>query len=63
MGPLWKETGDLVTWAVEKAEVLKEFLASVFFSKCSSHTTQKAKTGTGRMKNYPLHKKIGCKTI
>jgi len=40
VGPLWKETGDLVTWDMEKAEVFNEFFASVFTSKCSSHTTQ-----------------------
>ena len=33
MGPLWKETGDLVTQDMEKAEVLNRFFASVFTSK------------------------------
>ena len=47
MGPLWKETGDLVTWDMEKAEVLKDFFASVFTSKCSSHTAQVTE-GKGR---------------
>jgi len=42
VGPLWKETGDLVTQDMEKAEVLKDFFASVFNSKCSSHTTKVA---------------------
>ncbi|GAB0202862.1 hypothetical protein GRJ2_002751800 [Grus japonensis] len=42
VGPLWKETGDLVTWGMEKAEVLNDVFASVFTSKCSSHTIQVA---------------------
>jgi len=49
VGPLWKETGDLVTWDREKAEVLNEFFASVFTGKCSSHTIQVAE-GKGRDK-------------
>ncbi|KAM6092638.1 uncharacterized protein LJ206_005604 [Theristicus caerulescens] len=44
VGPLWKETEDLVTWSVKKAEVLKDFFASVFTGKCSSHTAQVAKS-------------------
>jgi len=40
VGPLRKEAGDLVTQDVEKAEVLNDFFASVFNSKCSNHTTQ-----------------------
>jgi len=40
VGPLWKETGDLVTQDMEKAEVLNDFFASVFTVKNSSHTTQ-----------------------
>ena len=47
MGPLWKETGDLVTQDMEKAEVLNDFFASVFTGKCSSHTAQVAE-GKGR---------------
>jgi len=42
VGPLRKEVGDLVTRDVEKAEVLNAFFASVFNSKCSSHTSQVA---------------------
>jgi len=42
VGPLRKEAGDLVTWDMEKAEVLKDFFVSVFNSKCSSHTAQVA---------------------
>ena len=47
MGLLQNETGDLITWDMEKAEVLNDFFASVFTSKCSSHTTQVAE-GKGR---------------
>ncbi|GAB0202809.1 mitochondrial enolase superfamily member 1 [Grus japonensis] len=47
VGPLWNDTGDLVTWEAEKAEVLNDFFASVFTSKCSSHTTQVTE-GKGR---------------
>ncbi len=46
-GPLWKETAQLVTWDMEKAEVLNNFFASVFTSKCSSHITQVTE-GKGR---------------
>ena len=47
VGPLRKETGDLVTQDMEKAEVLNDFFASVFTGKCSSHTTQVTE-GKGR---------------
>ncbi|KAK4824825.1 hypothetical protein QYF61_019675 [Mycteria americana] len=47
VGLLQKETGELVTWDMEKAEVLNDFFASVFTSKCSSHTAQVAE-GKGR---------------
>ncbi|GAB0182292.1 mitochondrial enolase superfamily member 1 [Grus japonensis] len=40
VGPLWNETGDLVTEDMEKAEVLNDFFASVFTGKCLSHTAQ-----------------------
>ena len=46
-GPLPKAAGDLVTRGVEKAEVLNDFSASVFNSKCSRHTVQVAE-GKGR---------------
>jgi len=42
VGPLWKETGNLVTREKEKTEVLNDFFASVFTGKGSSHTTQVA---------------------
>ena len=58
MDPLQKEMGDLVTWDMEKDKVLNDFFILVFTSKCSSHTAklQKAKAGTGRMKNCLLQK-------
>ena len=40
VGPLWKETGDLVKKGTEKIEVLSDVFASVFTSKGSGHTTQ-----------------------
>lgn len=39
VNPLQKETGDLVRQDMEKAEVLTDFVALVFTSKCSSNTT------------------------
>jgi len=42
VGPLQKETGDLVTRDTEKPEVLNDTFASVFTSKGSSPTTQVA---------------------
>jgi len=47
IGLLWKDTGDRISWDVEKAEVLNDFFASVFSSKCSSHTAHVA-DGQGR---------------
>ncbi|GAB0207593.1 mitochondrial enolase superfamily member 1 [Grus japonensis] len=40
VGPLWNETGHLVTQDMEKAEVLNDFFASVFTGKSLSHTAQ-----------------------
>ncbi|GAB0203064.1 mitochondrial enolase superfamily member 1 [Grus japonensis] len=40
VGPLWNETGNLVTQDMEKAEVFNDFFASVFTGKCLSHTAQ-----------------------
>jgi len=50
-GPLRKEAGDLVTQDMEKAEVLNEFFASVFNSKCSSHTAKVAEGKGGDWEN------------
>ncbi|KFU98828.1 hypothetical protein N340_10187, partial [Tauraco erythrolophus] len=36
LGPVWKETGDLATRDMEKAEVHNDFFASVFTGKSSS---------------------------
>jgi len=47
VGPFRKETGNLVTQHMEKAEVISDFFASVFTGKCSSHTAQVAE-GKGR---------------
>ena len=41
MVPLRKETADLVTWDIGKAEARND---SVFTGKCSSHTPQVAKS-------------------
>ncbi|GAB0186968.1 mitochondrial enolase superfamily member 1 [Grus japonensis] len=42
VGPLWNETGDLVSQDMEKAELLNDFFASVFTDKCVSHSAQVA---------------------
>ncbi|KFV19528.1 hypothetical protein N340_02998, partial [Tauraco erythrolophus] len=47
VGPLWKETGDLATRDMEKAEVPNDFFASVFTGKSSSGTAQVTE-GKGR---------------
>lgn len=44
---LWKEMGNLVTWDMEKAEVLSHVSDSAFMASCSSHTAQAA-GGKGR---------------
>jgi len=41
VGPLWKKMRDLVTWDMEKAEVVN-FFALVFTAMCSSHTAEVA---------------------
>lgn len=38
-GPLQKEMRDMVTWDLEKNEVLSDLFALVFIIKCSSNTT------------------------
>ena len=40
MGPLWMETGELVSWDMGMAEVLNDFFASVFTDKSFSYTDQ-----------------------
>lgn len=45
MNSLQKETGDLVTWDMQKAEIPRS-VALVFTSKCSSHAVQ-ASEGKG----------------
>ncbi|PKU49340.1 rna-directed dna polymerase from mobile element jockey-like [Limosa lapponica baueri] len=40
VGPLWKETGDLATQNMDKAELLNNFFASLFTGKGSNHTAQ-----------------------
>ncbi|GAB0179270.1 heparan-sulfate 6-O-sulfotransferase 3 [Grus japonensis] len=47
VGPLWKETEDLITQDMVKAEVLNDLLTSVFIQKGSSHTVQVTE-GKGR---------------
>jgi len=75
VGPLWKATGDLVTWDMKKAEACNDFFALVFTGKCSSHTAQIAE-GKGinweneepptvgdqvrdHLRNLKLHKSMG----
>jgi len=55
-GPLWKETADLVTQDMEKAEVLNDFLpqSSPESAPATSPKPQTAKTRPGRMKNHTL---------
>jgi len=54
--PFWKEMGDLVTWDMENVEALNDFFAqsSPASAPATSPKPQKAKVGTGRMKNHPL---------
>ena len=44
MGPLQKETGNLVIRDTEKYDVLSQLFASVFTGKSSSHTAQVAES-------------------
>jgi len=54
MGPLQKETEDLVTRDTEKAEVLSDFTASVFTNKGSSHTIQIAESNGENLEKVDL---------
>ncbi|PKU36933.1 hypothetical protein llap_12767 [Limosa lapponica baueri] len=53
VGSLRKETGDLVTQDMEKAEVQNDFFASVFTSKGSNHAAQVAE---GKNRGYENEK-------
>jgi len=56
MWALWKETGDLVIWDMEKAEVLNDFLpqSSLASAPATLPKLQEAQARTGRMSNHPL---------
>jgi len=63
VGPCWKETGHLVTQDMGKAEVLNDFFALVFTSKCCSHIAPIAE-GKGRdweMKNFHCRRNLGSR--
>ena len=55
---LWKEKKCLVTWSVEKAEVLNDFFALVFTSKGSSHPCQRRQV-QDHLRNLKVHKSMG----
>ena len=63
--PLPYEMGDLVTWDKEKTEVLNNFLpqSSLASALATPPKSQKAKAGTGTMKNQPLSEEITFETI
>jgi len=78
VGPLQKQTGDLVTRDTEKPEVLNDTFASVFTSKGSSPTTQVADSNGKNLekvharnedevwellKNLKMHKSMGLNEI
>ncbi|GAB0185439.1 mitochondrial enolase superfamily member 1 [Grus japonensis] len=46
--------GDMITWNMEKAEVLNNFFVSVFTGKCSSHTAQVAEGKSRDWENVKL---------
>jgi len=54
VAPFRKEMGYLVTWDMEKAEVVNDFIASVVTSKCSRHTAQVADSKGGDWENEEL---------
>lgn len=55
---LQKEMKNLITWDMEKAEVLSEFFTLVFTSRCSSYP---AKVVEGKGKNWKKWRTVHCR--
>lgn len=62
VGPLWKETGDLVTQDMEKAEILFLPKSSAARALVTVSNSQKA-VGTEITKNRPLQEKISFESM